>query len=214
MFRTLAFLSLSLFASWAQAQGVLPGRQVNGCGPDKVGFLVPDNIGRCKLKSACDRHDLCYGACLPGGQLEKTGVCGTGEKAAEARRSTCDARFYDDIVADNQGECGRWAMVYQFFVSKAGSCCFNGLPIRDFERIVSNAKTPEEAMRQLKYLEQLERSNAVDLSKIEFKADGSLVVPTVKPLTGLRGFSDGAVTVPRGGQIDQRRMKEVLRLPR
>ncbi|NVJ22713.1 hypothetical protein HUW62_15945 [Myxococcus sp. AM011] len=36
---------------------------VNGCGPDGLGWLVPDVMYRTNFRPSCDIHDTCYGTC-------------------------------------------------------------------------------------------------------------------------------------------------------
>jgi hypothetical protein len=204
-------LVISTLALFTNAQQTLPGKVVNGCGPSLIGFLIPDNIGSCKLESACNKHDLCYGACLPGGTLDGTGVCDTGEIARQQRKRACDTHFYDDIVQTNGGACGGWASLYQKFVGGLGGGFFNGMELPQFERIISTSRTPAEVETKLLYIKELAKTQLVDLSKIEVQADGSIQIPTLRSLPNLDTFKQGTVTIPKSVRLDAQQLKKLRR---
>jgi hypothetical protein len=195
----------------SNAQQTLPGKNVNGCGPGRIGFLVPDNIGSCKLGSACNKHDLCYGACLPGGTLAGTGVCDTGDIARQQRKRACDTHFFDDIVNDNGGTCGAWANLYSKFVGGLGGGFFNGMELPQFERIVKTSRTPAEVENKLLYIRELTKTQLIDLSKLEVRADGSIQIPTLRSLPKLDTFSQGSVILPKSVQLDASKLKKLRR---
>lgn len=118
-----------LFVAPTAAQTV-PALVTNGCGSGRIAFLVPDNtmLSSCKFKNACDRHDICYGRCLPGGNLAGNSTCGVVEAKA-LRRQTCDTAMQRDIIADNAGKsvCSLYASVYRFAVQLMGEQYFRGL---------------------------------------------------------------------------------------
>lgn len=59
---------------------------VNGCGPagflNVVATLIPDGWLHVSFKSACDRHDACYGTC----------------SASPTKKDDCDRQMYDSAV--------------------------------------------------------------------------------------------------------------------
>jgi hypothetical protein len=137
--------ALVLAAAGAQAQG-------NGCGTGWNRYLVPDEIKPlgCSFRSACARHDDCYGrcaaqsgpakpaqceylACEPGGALHQQPVCDSVayrrlRLAAHQRRTVCDAQFMVDLDSDNadKPKCLFWTALYPFAVRVLGGQAFLG----------------------------------------------------------------------------------------
>jgi hypothetical protein len=115
----------------ASAQTLTPPALVtDGCGSGRIGFLVPNStwLSACQFQSACDRHDLCYGRCLLGGDLAGNATCSAAE-AKTLRRQTCDVSLQRDIVADNPGRpvCSLYASVYRLVVQLMGEQFFHGI---------------------------------------------------------------------------------------
>lgn len=121
----------------------------NGCGSGWNTFLVPDRILllNCEIKASCNKHDLCYAICdqsmedkceyrrcRRGGDLYETDVCKEDdkfiklEKSAQARRSSCDAQFGDDIRSNNSNSwgCKAVGVLYRFAVKEWGDGSFAG----------------------------------------------------------------------------------------
>ena len=73
---------------FSHADDILPSLNVNGCGTEGIqGVLIPDStlFTRCQFMSSCNKHDLCYGKCLKGGELFGKELC-HDPIAKEARR--------------------------------------------------------------------------------------------------------------------------------
>src|SRR5204862_545076 len=93
---TLALILLSTFPG--SAQDVSPQCKPNGCGPSGwLGSLVPDWIGRCQLKKACDQHDVCYSRCDCGDLIGKPECQGRCRDKLDRKRA-CDRELEKDIV--------------------------------------------------------------------------------------------------------------------
>jgi len=108
-----------------------PGQTVNGCGPNGIlGRIVPNRIRivNCELEKACNAHDICYGRCLQGGNLNGNPTC-KDEAARKVRRLACDDALFASIGAanDNRLACRAAARLYKSFVRAAGSRFFFGI---------------------------------------------------------------------------------------
>jgi hypothetical protein len=127
----------------------------NGCGPSGwLGTVVPNWIGRCKLKAACDNHDICYSRCTKDcgdlfGKKECDGDCG----ARRVRKRECDAALEKEIVALNSGaDCGTYARAYRLAVSHFGCAFFRGFgPENEMTRKERFQLNFEEALRAVEY---------------------------------------------------------------
>ncbi len=103
----------------------------NGCGPGGwLGTFVPNSLGSCKIKRACDNHDQCYGRCIKGcGDLVGKSECQgkhCNDAASKTRKYKCDYQLEKDIVDLNLGTCKAVAWAYRVAVVKCGCGYFNG----------------------------------------------------------------------------------------
>lgn len=194
--RMLGLLALSIISFVAFSADMFPGKQTNGCGSGITEFLVPNKIANCKLKEACDRHDLCYGRCLEGGKLFGSEACNASEQEKESRKQKCDVSLYDDIVQANQGSCRGWASFYKFFVVHAGGGFFNGMTIADLEKIIDTSKTPDDALSKLEYLKVLDKADVLDFRNMQL-IDGTVSVPTLRPIPDLKTYRNGQIIIPK-----------------
>jgi hypothetical protein len=109
----------------------LPANVTNGCGTAGWGAIVPDKtlFTRCRLAEACDRHDVCYGRCLPGGDLNGQQATCTDQAAKDARRAVCDSNLYTDIAATNNDRpvCKAYGVLYRWAVKRFGKDHFHGV---------------------------------------------------------------------------------------
>jgi hypothetical protein len=199
-----------LLSSQVAAEDKLPGLATNGCGSGKTAFLVPNRIGNCKLKEACDRHDICYGRCLEGGDLFNTSACKSSDQEKELRRQKCDSSLFEDIVQNNQGECRSWASFYKFFVVNAGGGFFNGITMPDLDKIISTSKTPDEALSKLEYLKVLDKTDVLDFKRMQIE-EGVISIPTVRAVPGLKEYTNGKINVPNDFQATSKNLR-ALRL--
>ncbi len=174
---TVAVVLFSLMES-AQAQNsvrpVPPALQTNGCGSDISAVFVPDAIGECTFKEACEQHDLCYGKCLEGGSIFGTPACNDSREAKEARRLQCDDDFAKHITTINEGKCDRWAGVYRKAVRLAGAGSFNGMEATEIRRIIKSSESPEIAQARLDKIATLQQDPAVDKSTIRLNPHGDI----------------------------------------
>lgn len=141
-------LAVFLISILVEAQ-TLPALSTNGCGAAGwSSMLVPNStvISACVFKTACDKHDLCYGKCLLGGELYGQATCSSTEDRAE-RRKACDVSLRSNIVADNGTKkiCGTYASLYKWAVVKFAEKAFNGA--------VGNNLNRKEIARFLEYLQ-------------------------------------------------------------
>lgn len=192
----LVVLILNMVVRVAFSADIPLGKLTNGCGSGKIAFLVPNKIGNCKLEEACNRHDLCYGRCLEGGELFGSEACNASEQEKELRRQKCDASLYEDIAQFNQGGCHGWANLYKFFVVHTGGGFFNGMTIADLEKIIDSSNTPEDALSKLEYLKVLDKTDVLDFRNMQLK-DGAVSVPTLRAMPWLKEYKDGQITLPK-----------------
>ena len=157
----------------SHADEVLPGLNVNGCGTEGIqGVLVPDStlFTRCQFKSSCNKHDLCYGKCLKGGELFGKELC-NDPIAKEARRNACDANFFNDIIESNNDRsiCKFYGKIYRLAVVKFGKGNFNG---REIEILARSAfeKGEVEAEKFYKHFAIMQEST---FSPQSFKLDST-----------------------------------------
>lgn len=132
--------------------GQPPAAAPNGCGSGWNTYLVPDSLPvlGCRFETACNRHDQCYGKCIPGapdalapaceylrcragGDLEGQAECESAAFAAlrsdaTQRRQICDRAFYDDLQRSNRDRrpCAAFALLYREAVVLFGAGSFFG----------------------------------------------------------------------------------------
>jgi hypothetical protein len=134
---TAAFLFFCIICSAAQAQNSTetpPGQKTNGCGAQNgwSGYLVPNSLLliNCDFKESCDKHDLCYGRCLKGGDLFGKPEClnDSSDQQRQVRRQICDIALQTDIHAKNSKKpvCGVYASIYRWAVENFASKAFQG----------------------------------------------------------------------------------------
>jgi hypothetical protein len=124
----------------------------NGCGSGWNRPFVPDRIRplACDFKQACDRHDVCYGACedsknakIPqceylrcekGGDLVGQSACQSVffdnlREAARTRKEICDKAFALDLVDlnPNRPQCSFFSWLYPNAVRLFGKSSFVGI---------------------------------------------------------------------------------------
>jgi hypothetical protein len=208
-FIILGLLFLNVIPFVAFSADLPPGKQTNGCGSGTTEFLVPDKIGKCNLTEACDRHDVCYGKCLEGGELFGSNACNASEQEKERRKQKCDASLYDDIALFNQGNCRAWASLYKFFVVHAGGGFFNGMTTADLEKIIDTSKTPDEALSKLEYLKVLDKADVLDFRKIQ-QMDGAVSLPTRRPIPEVKAYKNGQIIIPKNFKATTKNL-ELLR---
>jgi len=142
-------VAVFLIGAPAAAQTLSAPSVPNGCGTGWNRYLVPDSIPllKCQFKSACDKHDGCYGRCETsvdgvceyrrcrrGGDLYGKDICMTDERLlnlnvmASIRRKQCDGSFHSDLRAANPGNivCAAFAIVYREAVKAFGADVFIG----------------------------------------------------------------------------------------
>lgn len=174
LFKTLVAACVLCWVATTIAQqriDILPGKVVNGCGSTYSRFLVPDNIptpfGVCRIESACNKHDLCYGKCLDGGDfsVERKQFCqyldckngaSRGNFAAcrspamlqftemaDKRKEECDASFYRDVIKDNPDSpaCKLVSSIYEAAVRKLGGGAFNGRQAEEVGKALDHMNT-------------------------------------------------------------------------
>lgn len=74
---------------------------LNGCGPGGFfGAVVPNNLGACQFKPACDAHDLCYARCTDCHPDSALPMC-EGLKNKQDRRAVCDQEFRRVLLSQN-----------------------------------------------------------------------------------------------------------------
>lgn len=131
------FAAIFIFAaSCSTAEETPPGLQTNGCGAKGLqGYFVPDStlFSRCKFKTACDAHDICYGKCLEGGELYEDQQACNDQAARAIRKRSCDIDMFTDIVKNNEDKsiCSFYGKVYRAAVSRFGDGNFNGREVND-----------------------------------------------------------------------------------
>jgi hypothetical protein len=151
MFAILIMLEFSIIPHPTHAAD--PMIEPNGCGSGWSTNFVPDSISllKCNFKSACDAHDICYGACLKGGANEGKPECeylrcrkggnlaGKPEcenakfirllASANVRRKSCDKALAEDIISANVGKpaCAAFAIIYRDAVRNFGASNFIGI---------------------------------------------------------------------------------------
>lgn len=138
----------------------------NGCGPSGwLGSAVPDWIGKCQLKAACDNHDICYSRCTKDcgdlfGKTECDGDCG----ARRVRKRGCDAALEKEIVAFNPGsDCATYARAYRLAVSHFGCAFFRGFgPENEMTRKERFERNFTEALKAVQY--EKEHPGTIDIS--------------------------------------------------
>ena len=121
----------------AQPSGLALAERTNGCGTTGIsGVIVPNAtfLSQCTFKTACDRHDRCYGRCLSGGDLAGQATCNDAP-ARKARRRVCDIALQTDIRFDNANRpiCGMYGAIYQWAVEKFGDEAFRGFSVQTAE---------------------------------------------------------------------------------
>lgn len=176
----------------------LPNNLPNGCGTSGWGAVVPDQsfITGCRFKDACDRHDVCYGRCLPGGTLFGQSTC-TDEKERIERRTGCDSALYSDIASlnDDRAICGAYGALYRWAVIRFGKNAFHGASsarqqidkLNDFQAFVDSNPTVFTAEQlnaafDLLAAQPAQASYIVDFDRVEarlrihaFKPEGGMV---------------------------------------
>lgn len=150
-------LSLQAMGQFRLAPGKFEGP--NGCGAAE-GMKVPDKILGCQLKAACNQHDACYSACMSGGMdagepqcqylrcaeggdLAGSEICTSSQytslkNEAVGRKASCDVKFFEKMILDNGGmhHCVQFASVYRAAVVFAGNGNFNGMKVKEVEKVV------------------------------------------------------------------------------
>ncbi len=150
--QSMALLALCLLVLPGTAQTLPLAASPNGCGTGWNTYLVPDVIPvlGCRFEGACNKHDQCYGKCIPGapdagnpecrylqcrsgGALAGSSQCQTPvfralASASVQRRQTCDRSFYGDLIKDNPGNatCRAFAYLYREAVTLFGGSSFLG----------------------------------------------------------------------------------------
>jgi hypothetical protein len=126
--------------------------KTNGCGTEEWKLLVPDKtfISGCNFLDACNKHDLCYARCLPGGDLK--GPTCADESDKSIRRKQCDAQLQKNIINNNPNKplCGMYASIYRWAVSTFGKSSFAG--------IISASGSQDALLRFLKFVEENPKS--------------------------------------------------------
>ncbi len=143
-----AALALASVAASGQPISATP----NGCGSGWNTYLVPDTLPvlSCRFETACNRHDLCYGNCIPGspgalepacaylrcragGDLDGQAECQSPafselRQQATQRRQVCDRSFYDELQRTNRDRrlCTAFALLYREAVALFGAGSFFG----------------------------------------------------------------------------------------
>ncbi len=177
-----------------------PALETNGCGA-KGGWsslLVPNSaaIPKCDFLTACNKHDICYGRCLAGGDLFGQATCNV-ETDRQKRRAVCDAALQSNIKFDNKSTplCSLYAAVYKWAVVNFAADAFRGVGgqatqltgISDFLAYVE--KRPDSFEQEDVEL-AFERLNAVDSPNL----DGFMVnfIPGIPSLSvAARNIGDG-----------------------
>jgi hypothetical protein len=139
----------------------------NGCGPSGwMGTFVPNAVGNCKLKEACDKHDACYSRCTCGDLIDRPeceGKClhpnqtvnSPVNKAILVRKHVCDDKLEKDIIEANGGGCKKVAAAYRFSVAKWGCPNFKGFgPDNEIANKHRFQKNFEEALRIIEFAEE------------------------------------------------------------
>jgi hypothetical protein len=191
-------LGIILFLTVTPTFADLQTNAPNGCGTSGWGAIVPDKsfITRCEFTRACDQHDVCYGRCLPNGNLFGQSTC-TDEKAKSERRMGCDSALYTDISSLNgdRAICKAYGSLYRWAVIRFGAKAFYGASstmqqidkLNDFQAFVDShpeAFTPEELQAAFDFLasKPAQASYLIEFDRIEprlrilaFKPDGSMI---------------------------------------
>ncbi len=156
-------LWIGMAMTMAQAQTPptgAPALVTNGCGSGRVGFLVPNKtwLSQCQFETSCNAHDVCYGKCLEGGELQGNATCNV-RADKQRRRAVCDTALQTDIITANPNKpvCSMYASLYRFAVQALGESFFHG---------VSGSGAVEEPLaRFLRYVER--NPQAFDNAEVE-----------------------------------------------
>ena len=145
------------------------------CGSGFTEAFVPEQMFGCNMAEACKAHDICYGACDPGGSKHGTDYCKQNEFSGErvAAKQACDTQFFWDIAKTNgnKWQCRAVAGIYTSAAAIAGQGPFNGKPMppQAMKALVETSGTPEEAMSKFKALALEAKSEQLDLSQLQRK---------------------------------------------
>jgi hypothetical protein len=156
------------------------------CGSGFTSALVPDSIGGCQFKAACEAHDMCYGACEVGGSKFGTSYCGLNEIsiARLAAKQQCDIQFYEDIAKNNGDSlvCRSLGGIYLVGVALGGQGPFNGRPAAPglMLAIAQNSDSKEDASAKFELLAAAAQSKTIDINSIQLR-DGALQFKLTKP---------------------------------
>ncbi|MFM2075116.1 MAG: hypothetical protein RJB34_1421 [Pseudomonadota bacterium] len=155
------------------------------CGSGLTESFVPEQMFGCKMSDACKAHDICYGACDPGGIKEGTDYCKQSEFSPErvAGKQACDTQLFWDIskANGNKWQCRALGGIYTTAVVIAGQGPFNGKPMppQALKALVETSATPEEAQSKFKDLALQAKANQLDLSGLQRKGN-TITVPALQ----------------------------------
>lgn len=203
----LSAILLPIAMAYADKSGLPPALQTNGCGSTFSSKWVPDKLGNCDFKAACDEHDRCYGKCLKGGVLTGTERCLDPQKVKDTRRLQCDKNLQEDIKKNNNGSCEGWAWFYGFVVKKAGGGSFNGMEPAVVRAVIETSNSPEVAYARIKEIERIARSGLVDKKSLAIDPSGEITFETLKPTMETPGIKDTKFVIPKdmkGISLDKR----------
>lgn len=128
--QNIAILFLLCFASMSIEAQTLPALMTNGCGSGRFAFLVPNStiLSQCSFSESCNKHDICYGRCLDGGDLFGNATCNDLTEKVR-RRDVCDVGLMNGIKAGNTGKpvCSMYAALYRWAVARFGESAFHGI---------------------------------------------------------------------------------------
>jgi hypothetical protein len=173
-FCTSAFLLLYAGPSNGQTPATTKAN-ADHCGSSFTEDFVPEQMFGCKMAEACKAHDICYGACDPGGSKHGTDYCKQNEFSGErvAAKQACDTQFFWAIAKTNgnKWQCRAVGVIYTAAVAIAGQGPFNGKPMppQAMKALVETSATPEEAMSKFKALALEAKSKQLDLSQLQRK---------------------------------------------